>query len=133
MKKPLLILILFPTSFFAQSEWKFVGADSEDARYYIKDTSKKSYSEDITFWVKIDDADKVVKTKKGRITKKGTSTKQFWKANCNEKTIEIISITKYSSTGKVLWSDSFPSLPKPVVPDSIGEAVFYEGCTYISN
>ncbi|MCY0976889.1 hypothetical protein PGH12_06950 [Chryseobacterium wangxinyae] len=71
MKKLLFFLMLFPAFLFAQSDWEYVGTDSENAKYYIKDINKKKYSTKITVWIKIVDSDKTVKSKKGNIIIKG--------------------------------------------------------------
>lgn len=92
--------MLFPAFLFAQSDWEYVNTDSENAKYYIKDINKKKYSTKITVWIKIVDADKTVKSKKANIIKKGSISMQQWIVECDDKTIEITSITKYNSEGK---------------------------------
>lgn len=130
MKELLFFLMLFPAFLSAQTEWEYVSTDSENAKFYIKDINKKKYSTKITVWVKIVDADKIVKSKKGNINKKGSISMQQWIIECEDKTIEVSSITKYNSEGKVILSDRGSYVPQPVVPDSIGEAVVLQACAY---
>ncbi|MBW3524334.1 surface-adhesin E family protein [Chryseobacterium sp. NKUCC03_KSP] len=127
MKKLLFILLIFPVISFAQENWEYVGKDSDNGEYFIKD-AKKNYSNNVVFWTKELQADKIVKTKKGAITKKGGSRIQQLSVDCTKKTIEITSNTEYNSSGKVIVSSRGSFIPEPAVPDSVGEMVLLAGC-----
>ncbi|THV61922.1 surface-adhesin E family protein [Chryseobacterium candidae] len=132
MKNLLFIFLLYPFLSFAQQDWEYAGKDSDNASYYVKDIVKKDYSQNILFWVKIVEVDKIVKTKKGSINKKGAITMQKLEVNCREKTIEITSSTKYNSEGKLISSDRGSYVPEPAVPESIGEMILLKACSLIN-
>lgn len=132
MKKLLFLLLLCPVFSLAQEEWVYAGEDSDKSTYYIKDATKKSYSDDVVFWVKIIEADKIVKTKKGSINRKGGTIMQQLKVDCKDKTVEITANTVYNSAGKVVSSSRGSFIPEPVVPDSIGESLLLLGCKLVN-
>lgn len=126
--KNLLLLLFLPSIFFAQSDWEYVGESSSKDLFYFKDVEKKSYSDKITFWVKIQKPVTIVKTKKGSIKKAGNYIISKWEADCKEETIETKIYAVYNTNGSVKETSTGPFSPEPVLPDSIGESVFLTAC-----
>lgn len=131
MKKLIFLLLLLPGVAFAQSDWEYATESSGNEVYYIKDVEKKAYGNKITFWIKKQNADKIVKTKKGSLRKAGDLVLAKWEGDCTEKTIETKMIVIYDNKGNSKGSDSGPFFAEPVVPDSIGESMLNLACKKI--
>lgn len=131
MKKLLLLLLLFPAMTFAQEEWQYEGQSTSKEKYFIRDIEKKSYGSKLTMWVKRQEIDKVLKTKKGNVTKAGGYVISKWECDCTEKTVETKISVYYDSKGNVKETDSGPFFAEPVVPDSVGEHLLIVACEKI--
>jgi hypothetical protein len=60
------------------------------------------------------DADKIVKLKKGNINKKGSISMQQWIIECENKSVELSTITKYNTERKVMLSKRGSYIPQSV-------------------
>ncbi|WP_343665205.1 surface-adhesin E family protein [Chryseobacterium mucoviscidosis] len=128
MKKLLFILLFIPLFSYAQTEWEYVGNDSDNSEYYVKDYKKRNYTDYIETWLKIVRTDKIVKTKKGTIKKSGIVSLEKYKFKCEEKTMALESYADYRN-GILIKSGNGFGVENDIVPDSIGESLLDYLCS----
>lgn len=94
--------------------------NSKTLFFFDADTIERS-PESVTLWVKS------VETTKPDADG-SWSTAQLWKFNCSARTAQSLSWSTYNNSGEFIESYNKPASPKPVVPDSIGEAMLKIFC-----
>lgn len=130
MKKYLLILFLFPAFVFAQEEWKYVGINQSQVKYYIKNVVKKDNGK-LTVWVKMVLSTDIRNFNKNSFYQPGEFIVEKWKIDCIEgKLIQMVAVT-YDKLGKVRNNDIGPFEEQIVIPDSIAEGVVIDSCKKI--
>lgn len=126
MKKVIFALLAVLISNNAAAEWtRIAGGDDGSDIYVDLDTVRKNGSK-VKFWTlqnfKTLDVDK---------KSKHFSSKTQWEVDCNEEKISVPVFITYSGkkgTGKTIISDYSPDGWRPLVPDTIGEMIFFVGC-----
>jgi hypothetical protein len=115
------------------ADWKrFAETDLYECFYDAEDTAPSSENI-VDVWTKLEYTEKGVN---GIVTKFGkhyahlSYSLELWEVNCAEKKDRILSITEYSSEGKILYADSaeeklppWKIIPRQSVDESLYKAV----------
>ena len=115
------LLSLSGTSAFASSWNNFLAIYSDTAEYYFDAESVNKTKDVVTLWVKT--------IQKNSPADDGSwSTALNWRINCQKRTLQTLSWSKYDSTGKFIRSGSIISPEDSISPDSIGEETHKAAC-----
>ncbi|WP_343343391.1 surface-adhesin E family protein [Sphingomicrobium sp. XHP0239] len=106
------------------AEWEYVGRinTSEGWEFYSVDkTSVRLIGNQRTFWTKVElitpDRDESY-----------TARKSFWRLDCRQWTMAAVSEVRYDAAGNVVASVTDEISLRPIVPETIGEAVAEYAC-----
>jgi hypothetical protein len=121
---------LFAASVNAQGDrWVGVGRD-KDAVYYVDKQTLERTGSTVKVWT----LQNYSTRQQIPVTKLGyRSVKEFFKFDCEKRTLEVLSRSKYSETsgkGDVIASRTWPEglNTEPVVPDTTGEGLLRFVC-----
>jgi tetratricopeptide (TPR) repeat protein len=109
----------FPESAQWTERWRFLFKSATDELYVDGRTAEFSETGMATFWLKL------VNTSTNA---KGTSTVQNYSINCRSKTLNVLSVTRYDTSGTVTASSQYESGPQTIIPDTIGERLYLGMC-----
>ena len=120
---------------FAQ-DWVYVGADSDENKWYVKSEYVKKGSLDdsensFRIWTKKELKKTTIKKNGKTLTYTNVKELQLIVADCEERKIKFVTNTVYDSQGKIIESNTlldFLQAWVDVVPDSMGEAMLDKIC-----
>lgn len=121
------VILLSTTSIASAASWNRV-SESDERTFYLNTDSLKRNGNIVSAWTR-----SVIHTD---LTKDGMSVGDYTQLryifNCKENTVTSDFYIEYKASGKVINSESI-QFPKyaPIIPDSIGEAVFETVCNAI--
>lgn len=126
MKKQLLLLSLFISSFCSAQDWQYL-TESNNKVYYYKTDSRT------TAWLKVvsDETSYYASDNDLKPTILEGYTIYLYKLSCVSKKIGVLKTIVYSKDGKVLDSnatDEFLADMEAVKPNSVGEELLFEFC-----
>ncbi|NCI80105.1 surface-adhesin E family protein [Acinetobacter kanungonis] len=128
MFKNILLALLIISPVAANAEWEFYSQDSERFYYFNKDTVKvtNQYTKEISYWTKsIYHSD---------LQKDSIAVNDYYLTlyygNCSDETLATKSLALYNKNGELRFQQTVPTEFKPVIPDSRGELLLRELCSY---
>jgi hypothetical protein len=130
MKKALLTIlffIIYSKSFSQNDEFQYVTSAKDGTEVYMYFEKDNDGTKE--FWLKIVDPSKNIKNKKGQLIKTGgSSSVQFYKLNCSEKTYSTSDGVIYDRNGEVIKRIYNDSYNDRIIPGTILNAVYKYIC-----
>ena len=128
-------IVMIALTSFAQ-DWVYVGADSDENKWYVKSEYVKKGSLDdsensFRIWTKKELKKTTIKKNGKTLTYTNVKELQLIVADCEERKIKFVTNTVYDSQGKIIESNTlldFLQAWVDVVQDSMGEAMLDKIC-----